>query len=159
MRPDVTIRSAVPNDAAPAAAVIHAAFRQSNARDYAPTIIERLVAAFTPERVAQLIAQGGTLVAIADNALVGTASLVGSTVQSVFVDPRRQGTGIGAALMRRLEAMAGSRRVERLSLQSSLTAAGFYRRLGYAMTGERDHEGERAMAMEKMLARSACRAQ
>ena len=58
--------------------------------------------------------------------IIGTASLQGSVVRTVFVDPDHQGKGIGARLMDVVESLARARSIATLSVPSSLTAQGFY---------------------------------
>jgi GNAT superfamily N-acetyltransferase len=63
-------------------------------------------------------------------------------VHSVFVDPTRQGERIGAALMAFIEKLALRQGHERLELTSSLTAVGFYRKLGYRGSRRKIREGD-----------------
>ena len=84
--------------------------------------------------------------------MIGTASLQGSVVRTVFVDPDHQGKGIGARLMDVVESFARANAIRRLSLNSSLTAHGFYEKLGYVPVGEELYGQERTIIMEKQLA-------
>jgi ribosomal protein S18 acetylase RimI-like enzyme len=52
------------------------------------------------------------------------------------VDPGRQGRGLGARLVRTLEAEVVRRGMHEVSLHARDTAVGFYARLGYAVEGE-----------------------
>lgn len=90
-------------------------------------------------------------VALADNRVVGTASLDGQVVRTVFVRPRLQGQGIGRQLMNAVEQTAKRLGVEILSVPSSVTAARFYRRLGYSVVRETFHGEERTIVMERRL--------
>ena len=63
--------------------------------------------------------------------ILGTASLENNNVFSVFVNTTYHGKGIGQRLMEHIERVAKNRGIDRLKLPSSLTAVGFYRKLGY----------------------------
>lgn len=146
LQPD--IRRAETGDAKLLLHVIHRALRDTNAKDYPPAVIERLVAAFTEQRVAALIAGPCCYVALLDGHPVGLAALEGGQVRSVFVDPAHQGRGIGSGLMRTLLA-APEAEVPVLRLSASLSAVTFYTGLGFVATGERTSDGERTVTMER----------
>jgi hypothetical protein len=73
------IRTAQPDDAPAISAVIVTALRISNARDYSPEVIARVVQHFSPECIEALIATRQVLVAMQDRQLFGTASLEGTS--------------------------------------------------------------------------------
>ena len=69
---------------------------------------------------------------------------------TLFVLPGCQGRGVGRKLLETLEADAIFLRAERVELSSSVTAHGFYKKLGYAYmrgSGEADEHG--SVWMEK----------
>ncbi|MDL2363631.1 MAG: GNAT family N-acetyltransferase [Patescibacteria group bacterium] len=84
-----------------------------------------------------------TLVAVDDNRqVVGTAALkrVNSTLgvlDDVVSDPSMRGDGIGRKVVKTAEEVALSEGILELNLASSLTAASFYKHLGYTQLGER----------------------
>ena len=128
------------------------AIRETNARDYEPLIIEALAANFAAPEVERRMRERLVFIARIGEEAVGTVSLAPSAprVHSVFVDPSRQGQGIGAALMAFIEKRALKLGHERLSLSSSLTAVSFYRKLGYEGTeGEVRQGGIRTVLMSK----------
>jgi len=90
-------------------------------------------------------------VAIAHDTIVGTANLDGVAARALFVDPDHQGKGIGTRLMAVIEDLARARSVATLHVQSSITAESFYRKLGYVAVGEKFHDGERTIMMEKSV--------
>lgn len=63
--------------------------------------------------------------------IIGTASLEGSLVRTVFILPNKQGKNAGSLLMYYLEEMARKANIPCLTVSSSITAEGFYRKLGY----------------------------
>ncbi len=152
-RDAMEIRPAVTDDAAAICRVAIRTLRESNARDYSADVIARLAAGFSPQRIAALIAGRPFYVAIAHGTIVGTANLDGAAARAVFVDPDHQGEGIGASLMAAIEDLARERSVATLSVQSSITAEGFYKKLGYVAVGEKVSGTERTIMMEKRLAR------
>ncbi|WP_135005153.1 GNAT family N-acetyltransferase, partial [Pseudomonas savastanoi] len=83
--------------------------------------------------------------------IIGTASLDGDVVRSVFVDPAYQGGGIGRQLMNVIHATAASAGVGALRVPSSITAEKFYATLGYQKIRDEFHGDERTIVMEKRL--------
>jgi|SRR6516162_8377338 len=148
----IEIKCATEGDAEGISRIVIRALRETNAKDYPPEVISALVSNFSPERVACLIANRQVYVAIAHGMIIGTASLQGSVVRTVFVDPDHQGKGMGARLMDVVESLARARSITRLSLRSSITAHGFYKKLGYVPIREELHGRERTIIMEKHLA-------
>lgn len=151
----IEIRPATTIDAEDISRMIIRTLRQTNAQDYEPHAIEALVSSFSPERVVSLIANRQAYVAIARGSIVGTASLNDSVVRTVFVDPDHQRKGIGAKLMDVVESCARARSVGTLSVPSSVTAKGFYEKLGFVPAREELHGDERTIIMTKDLALDA----
>jgi len=88
--------------------------------------------------------------------IVGFSSMKDSTVMAVYVSKAAAGLGVGRALYDTLEKEAVKRSLTKLSLTSSLTARGFYKRLGFSELEEVSHKfksGEevRCFKMEKSL--------
>jgi GNAT superfamily N-acetyltransferase len=150
-RDAIEIRPATVADAEAICRVAIRTLRETNARDYAPDVIARLVAGFLPQRIAGFIASRPFYVALARGAVVGTANLDGAAARAVFVDPDHQGQGAGAGLMAAIEDLARTRAVTVLHVQSSVTAEGFYKKLAYIAVGEKFHGTERTITMEKRL--------
>ncbi len=148
---ECTIRAAREDDADGMSAVILRALRETNAKDYANDIIERIEASFTPRAVREFIGQRTVLVATVDGRIVGTASLDGSVVRSVFVAPDVQARGIGKLLMAEIESTARERNILKLALTSSITAETFYARLGFRAVRDSYHGDERTIIMERSL--------
>jgi GNAT superfamily N-acetyltransferase len=147
----IEIRPAMASDAAAISRVVIRTLRMTNARDYTPDVIERLAATFTPQRFLALIISRPVYVALAHGTISGTANLDGAAPRAVFVDPDHQGQGIGAGLMAAIENLARIRAVPTLYLQSSVTAEGFYRKLGYVAVGDGRLGAERTIMMQKSL--------
>lgn len=73
-------------------------------------------------------------VASEESKLLGTISLVGDRVSRMFVLPEFQGQKIGSKLIRCVEKFAKKEGKTILRVRSSLTAYGFYQKLGYQKT-------------------------
>ncbi len=76
-------------------------------------------------------------VAILDGALVGTGRLLpDATIGRMAVAESARGTGIGAAVLVRLEQRARERGLPSVELHAQVHAQGFYGRAGYLPVGE-----------------------
>ncbi|WP_225184093.1 GNAT family N-acetyltransferase [Bradyrhizobium sp. NBAIM03] len=106
---ECSIRPALDDDAAAISAVILPTLRETNAKDYTAEIIARIEPSFGPDAVRRLIGQRTVFVATIGGRLVGTASLDGSVVRTVFVAPDVQARGIGKLLMAEIERTARER--------------------------------------------------
>lgn len=148
---ECTIRSALENDADEISAVILRALRETNAKDYTDEIIERVERSFSPDSVRELIGKRTVFVATTGSRVVGTASLDGSVVRTVFVAPDVQAQGIGKLLMASIERTARARNIPSLTVPSSVTAETFYARLGFTAVRDSYHGDERTIIMERLL--------
>jgi GNAT superfamily N-acetyltransferase len=124
------------------------ALRETNARDYPASVIDRLVLTL-PKGVASTLEEWHAYVVVADGRIVGTGSLNGNTVRAVFVHPDYQGRGIGTKLMDAVENAANVQSVDALSVQSSITAQPFYAKRGFKVVREVFYREERTIVMSK----------
>ena len=147
----VALRRATQDDAAALSRLIVATLRTSNAADYAPAVIARVAEEFSAERLAGMLERRRVLVACEGPLIVGTAALDGDRVRSVFVAPERQGEGIGAMLVAEIARSAAEACVTGLTLQSSLTARGFYAGLGFTALGEALQGDEITIVMRREI--------
>ncbi|MBZ9851862.1 GNAT family N-acetyltransferase [Mesorhizobium sp. CA14] len=148
---ELNIRRAADGDAEAVSRVIVAALRQTNAKDYTPGIIARVEQSFSPSAMLQFFKKRHVLVAAAADRIVGTASLDGTTVRSVFVDPQLQRVGVGRRLMAAIEEAARANGVTLLTVPSSVTAEPFYSRLGFRAVRDSFYRDERTIVMERLL--------
>jgi GNAT superfamily N-acetyltransferase len=137
----LSIRKARRSEVAALGRLIRSALEVTNSRDYAPAVILALTANFSDPEVERRMRVRLVYVALSKGEIVGTVSLAASRVHSVFVDPARQGQGIGAALMAFIEKVARRQGHQRLELTSSLTAVSFYRKLGYRGSRRKVRQG------------------
>ncbi|MHB9800091.1 GNAT family N-acetyltransferase [Pseudomonas sp. MT3] len=145
------IRRARREDAVAISQVIVTAVRESNGQDYPTSVIESVVAHFTPECVAELLEKRLVFVALLNAEIIGTAALDGNVVRSLYIAPQQQHKGVGQMLMARIEETALEHNLDALLVPSSLTAEAFYIRLGYRVVREQFHGEERTLIMTKPL--------
>lgn len=145
------IRLAQGADATDISRVIIASLRKTNAEDYSQDIIERVEKSFSPTAVSELIGKRKVYVALVNRDIVGTASLDGRVVRTVFVAPGNQRQGIGRKLMEAVEKAARDEKIDVLSVPSTITAEAFYAGLGFTSMGNRYHGDERTIVMERKL--------
>lgn len=150
----LAICSASLSDAAAICDLIQRAVRVSNAPDYPLEIIEIICAEFTLAKITADMARRDVFVALEDGAIVGTVSLGGGKLHSLFVEPDQQGTGVGSALVAVLEQHAQSVGLATLRLSSSLTARRFYAGRGYRELAIERHRDFTTVLMEKALGRT-----
>lgn len=146
------LRIALEIDAEEVSTVIQWALRETNAKDYSQDIIERIAKNFDPAAILELIRKRTVFVAVLGRRIVGTASLNGSTVQTVFVAPKVQGQGIGKQLMAQVERAAREAGILVLKVPSSVTAELFYSKLGFTAVRDSYYGEERTIIMERRLA-------
>jgi N-acetylglutamate synthase-like GNAT family acetyltransferase len=144
------IRRADEGDAEGISRTILRAIQITNAVDYPPHVIAAVIGHFTPQHVLAHLANRQVFVAVIDGKIVGTASLHGRVVRSVYVDPDNQGTGIGVKLMEAVEELARHQGLDGVSVPSSITEE-FYRRRGFVFVRNEHHGDERTIIMEKKL--------
>jgi GNAT superfamily N-acetyltransferase len=145
---EVEIRRATAGDAEAVYEIVLRALRESNARDYPVSMIDRLVLTL-PEGIASKLEEWHAYVAVVDGRTVGTGSLNGKTVRAVFVHPDYQGRGIGAKLMDVVENAAKLQSERTLGVQSSITAQEFYAKRGFKIVREAFYGEERTIVMSK----------
>ena len=151
MRSVPVIRRAQAKDAEEISRIIVRALRITNAADYPPHVIDAVALSFTPKQVSAQLANRQAFVAVVDSQVVGTASLHGQVVRSVYVDPAHQRCGIGGKLMDAVEQLARDQSIGALGVPSSISAQEFYRRRGFVFVREEFHRDERTIVMKKVL--------
>jgi ribosomal protein S18 acetylase RimI-like enzyme len=149
---DIVIRQAAAADAEAVHEIVLLALRKTNARDYPSSVIDRLVLTL-PNKVASNLETWCAFVAIVNGRVVGTGSLNGQTVSSVYVHPDYQGLGIATKLMDAVESAANAQSQGTLSVQSSVTAKPFYAKRGFKIVREGFFGEEPTILMSKDIPR------
>ena len=136
----ITVRKAVPTDAAAACAALRRSIVECCHEDHGgnATVIAGWIANKTPAAVGGWIRSPGyCVVAERDGTVVGTAMLGhDGTVALCYLVPEARNLGAGKAMLQALEAEARKRGHKSLELGSTKTAHDFYMRNGYADTGK-----------------------
>jgi GNAT superfamily N-acetyltransferase len=107
---------------------------------YSPRAIAFFKDYHSAENIERDARSGTTLVAFLDGALTGTGTLVDGEIKRVFVDPERQGRGIGRGLMERLIEQARAEGRSTATLDASLDSRGVYEHLGFRSVREGRHD-------------------
>ena len=157
MKETFTLRRFVPEDAEAVRDIIHRGLREINGRDYPAQHIEECCRRFTVEKIiAQAAAAHMYVAAAASGRILGTGTIApvrGSETESIlltiFVLPEAIGRGIGSAIIRALENDEYFRRAKRIEIPSSITAIGFYRKMGYSPKNGTAPDEEGLVRMEK----------
>jgi GNAT superfamily N-acetyltransferase len=148
---EYAIRPARCEDAEGISRAIISALRKTNARDYSAAVIARVEESFSPAVILDFLKRRTVFVAVVEDSIVGTASLEGEVVRTVFILPEYQGRGIGRALMARVERAAITSNVAILAVPSSVTAEPFYAKLGFRAVRDSYHGEERTIVMERSV--------
>ena len=144
----IVIRRATAADANAVHKIVLLALRETNARDYPASVIDRLVLTL-PDKVASNLETWCSFIAVVDGQAVGTGSLNGQTVSSVYVHPDYQRRGVATQLMDTVENAANAQSHRTLSVQSSVTARPFYEKRGFKIVREGFFGEEPTVLMSK----------
>lgn len=132
------MRSFRPEDAAKTSEVIAKTLRISNSNDYSKEYIEANIESHSPEILIERAKEGHMYVACDGSQIIGCGAIAGywgSTTESIlltiFVLPEYQGKGIGRMIVETLEQDEYFLRAKRIEIPASITAVGFYRKMGY----------------------------
>jgi predicted N-acetyltransferase YhbS len=148
----MVIRPFAPHDAEAISALIRYTMRVSNSHDYPLARLQPLMDYFSPDKVRQLNQERLCLVAEIEGQVIGTIGLEGAELATFFVHPDHQGVGIGTQLLITIEERARAQGLAAITVDSSLTGAAFYARMGYARTGvEREGTAGTQIGMAKQL--------
>ena len=132
------IRRFTEADAQAVSDLIVRTLRVSNARDYPAAMLEELVTRMRPEDIR--VRAGWTHFYVAEDGgqIVGCGAIGPywdktdeSSLFTIFVDPDRQGQGVGRAIVETLEADEYALRARRIEIPASITGLPFYLKLGY----------------------------
>ena len=103
----------------------------------------------SPEFFAERVAAGDVVLAVSGSSGLGWGSSSADYISGVYIRSSSGRTGVGRAIMSRLEADIVKRGHECATLDSSPNAVGFYVTLGYTPAGPLNDDG--AVPMRKAL--------
>jgi N-acetylglutamate synthase-like GNAT family acetyltransferase len=146
--PPFTIRRAHPNDAAPLSRLLAQSYARLLAKDYAPDLLAEALPRISRAQP-ELLSAPGYLVAEAGGGEIvaaggwtwrgpagGAAPLDWGHVRHVAVHPDMAGAGLGRLILMQAVDQARESGARVLACFSTLTARGFYARMGFADLGE-----------------------
>ncbi len=151
MMTNLCIRRATLADAEAISHVIIQTLKEVSSKDYPDSVINEVIKSFSKEQITVKMKQRKIIVITEKNHIIGTASLEGNLVRTVFVLPNKQGKKVGSLLMHYLEEMARKESISSLTVSSSITAEGFYQKLGYSALRNEYYGEERTIILEKKL--------
>ena len=123
-------------DAAVVSELIVDNLKTVNIRDYPEELINALAAHKIPQQMLKSAAKCDAFVAADDGEILGIAMLDDDRITNVFTHTRIHGRGIGRSLITHIETLARNRRIPKLTVNSSITAVGFYAKCGYEVIRE-----------------------
>ena len=130
--PSLALRPMLPADAPVLAEIFRESIAELTGDDYTEAQQEAWIASLDDETLATRLGKALTIVATLAGASVGFASLDGKDkIDFLYVHPAAAGQGVGAMLADALEKLAGSRGAEKLNVDASDTAYGFFAHRGY----------------------------
>ena len=162
--PGINIRRATADDAVSIASVMHAAFVE-HASAYTPEAFAATTP--TPEQIQHRMSEGPMWVALQDNIIVGTVSVVPKSaalyIRGMAILPTARGQSIGRQLLKQVEDFAAKHSYACLFLSTTpflARAIRLYERCGFRRNDEGPHElfGTPLFTMEKTLANNAPKA-
>lgn len=134
----ISTRPFRPGDEKDVANVIRRTLEISNKDDYSPDFIRANIESHSPDVVAAQARDAHFYVVTDRKKIIGCGGITGywgsteeSYIMSVFVLPEYQGRGIGKRIVETLESDEYFTRARRTEVGSSITAVGFYRKMGY----------------------------
>ncbi len=136
----INIRTFDVEDAEAVSRLIRKNLVEVNSRDYDGAVIDYMCRLFSPAYLRELTAGRVMFVAEVNGVVSGTVGLEGDEVCALYVAPDAHGQGIGERLMRHAEEVALERNIHVLHLSASLTAVGFYEKMGYVAREREESE-------------------
>ena len=131
--------------------------RTVNIKDYSPQFIEDTVAQLTPPILIERRENSHMYVICDGKKIIGCGAIAGfwgseteSILLTIFIHPDYQGQGLGRQLIETLENDEYFLRAERIEIPASITAVGFYQKMGYDYkNGDTTLDEEQHIRLEK----------
>lgn len=151
------IRRFQAGDVEEVSALISKTLRTVNSKDYSEEYIEANVLSHSADVLMERAKQGHMYVVCDNSKIVGCGAIAGywgsiteSILLTIFVLPEYQGREIGKRIIRTLEQDEFFLRAKRIEIPSSITAVGFYKKMGYDYkNGIAEIDDEQVYRLEK----------
>jgi len=111
--------------------VVRKTIHESYPIAYPPEAVDFFVDHNSKDHIQHDARDGHTLILRIEEKIIGTGTLLGTSIRRLFVLPAYQGKGYGKQIMVALENLAASQKVKVLDLTASLVSKHFYESLGY----------------------------
>lgn len=151
MKDRLIIRNATPYDAREISLLIRKTLTETNAKDYPASVLKQIIGNFSEKEIIDRMKKRRTFVITNQEIIIGTASLENNYIKTVFILPSEQGKNAGTLLIKHLENIARKDDFDCLIVQSSITAEGFYHKLGYKFVHSEDNGEEKIIIMKKNI--------
>ena len=145
------------DDSAELSEVIAETLRTTNKNDYTPKEIDSCIASMCGEKLIERASWTHMYVVCDEDRIVGCGAIGPywdkedeSCLFTIFVLPEYQGKGVGRSIIGTLERDELFLRAKRIEIPASITAVGFYRKMGYGFKdGVTEPDAEKIVRMEK----------
>ena len=153
----LTVRRIEDSDAKAVSDLIRKTISISNKKDYPEDMMDQLIESETPEHVLQMAGWTHFYVVLEGEDIIGCGAIGPywgkedeSSLFTIFVDPDKQGKGIGRLIMNTLENDEYFLRAKRIEIPASITGVPFYLKMGYHYKdGITEPDEEHLIRMEK----------
>lgn len=153
----LTVRRIEDSDAKAVSDLIRKTISISNKKDYPEDLMDQLIKSETPEHVLQMAGWTHFYVVLEGEDIIGCGAIGPywgkedeSSLFTIFVDPDKQGKGIGRLIMNTLESDEYFLRAKRIEIPASITGVPFYLKMGYHYKdGISEPDEEHLIRMEK----------
>lgn len=151
------VRRIEDSDAKAVSDLIRKTISISNKKDYPEDIMDQLIESETPEHVLQMAGWTHFYVVLEGDNIIGCGAIGPfwgkedeSSLFTIFVDPDKQGKGIGRLIMNTLESDEYFLRAKRIEIPASIIGVPFYLKMGYHYKdGITEPDEEHLIRMEK----------
>ena len=133
---NIKLRQMKTTDLAAVYALVQNVIEVSYADVYPPEAIEFFKNHHSEENILQDIARGYIVMAESNGQLLGTGTIIGTSIRRVFINSEYQRHGIGKIIAEKLERKARANGLAKLDLSASLKSRQFWEAMGFVSTGE-----------------------
>lgn len=154
----LNVRRIEDSDAKAVSDLIRKTISISNKKDYPEDIMDQLIEIETPEHVLERASWTHFYVVLEGDDIIGCGAIGPywgkedeSSLFTIFVDPDRQGKGVGRLIMNTLENDEYFLRARRIEIPASVTGVPFYLKMGYHYKDDiTEPDEEHLIRMEKI---------